>query len=177
MSKRARVLALVAVLAGLVFAGMIYGLYFASNPKEIPSVLIGKKVPAFSLKDFSGNPMSEKDLIGSPVIFNFWASWCIPCREEAPLLESVWKAYKDKGLKIIGVASNDETENSLKFLRTYEITYPNLQDLADSTTLIDYGVTGMPETFLINREGVIVKKLIGAVKEKDILDFVEASFK
>lgn len=92
---------------------------------------------------------------GRPVIINFWASWCIPCKEEAPLLESVWKQYRDRGLVVLGVDINDVRSEARRFARENEMSYPLAYDGPGETTT-DYGLTGVPETFFVAPNGKLV---------------------
>jgi cytochrome c biogenesis protein CcmG/thiol:disulfide interchange protein DsbE len=92
---------------------------------------------------------------GRPVIINFWASWCIPCKEEAPLLESVWKQYRGRGLVVLGVDINDVRGEARRFARENRMTYPLVYDGPGETTT-DYGLTGVPETFFVARSGRLV---------------------
>ncbi|HZB34651.1 MAG TPA: redoxin domain-containing protein [Gaiellaceae bacterium] len=92
---------------------------------------------------------------GRPVIINFWASWCIPCKEEAPLLESVWKQYRGRGLVVLGVDINDVRGEARRFARENRMSYPLVYDGPGETTT-DYGLTGVPETFFVARSGRLV---------------------
>jgi cytochrome c biogenesis protein CcmG, thiol:disulfide interchange protein DsbE len=100
---------------------------------------------------------------GRPVILNFWASWCEPCKQEAPLLESVWRRYRDRGLVVIGLDFNDLRSDARRFARENRMSYPLAYD-GRGETLTDYGVVGAPETFFIDRTGRLVcERLQGAV--------------
>jgi cytochrome c biogenesis protein CcmG, thiol:disulfide interchange protein DsbE len=92
---------------------------------------------------------------GRPVIVNFWASWCIPCKEEAPLLESVWRRYRDRGLVVVGVDINDLRGDARRFARENKMSYPLVYDGPGRTTS-DFGLTGVPETFFVARSGRLV---------------------
>jgi cytochrome c biogenesis protein CcmG, thiol:disulfide interchange protein DsbE len=100
---------------------------------------------------------------GRPVVLNFWASWCEPCKQEAPLLESVWRRYRDRGLVVIGLDFNDLRSDARRFARENRMSYPLAYD-GRGETLTDYGVVGAPETFFIDRTGRLVcERLQGAV--------------
>jgi cytochrome c biogenesis protein CcmG, thiol:disulfide interchange protein DsbE len=118
--------------------------------------------PAFQLDrlDQPGK-LSLASYRGRPVIINFWASWCIPCKEEAPLLESVWKQYRDRGLVVLGVDINDVRSEARRFARENEMSYPLAYDGPGETTT-DYGLTGVPETFFVARNGKLVCERIQA---------------
>jgi cytochrome c biogenesis protein CcmG/thiol:disulfide interchange protein DsbE len=99
--------------------------------------------------------LSLAGLRGRPVIINFWASWCIPCKKEAPLLESVWHRYRDRGLVVLGVDINDLRGDARRFARENNMTYPLVYDGPGATTT-RYGLTGVPETFFVARDGRLV---------------------
>jgi cytochrome c biogenesis protein CcmG/thiol:disulfide interchange protein DsbE len=92
---------------------------------------------------------------GKPVILNFWASWCIPCKEEAPLLESVWQRYRQRGLVVLGVDIQDVRSDARRFARRNRMSYPLAYD-GPGNTVSHYGVTGVPETFFVGRNGKLV---------------------
>jgi cytochrome c biogenesis protein CcmG/thiol:disulfide interchange protein DsbE len=92
---------------------------------------------------------------GKPVILNFWASWCIPCKEEAPLLEGVWKRYRGRGLVVLGVDIQDVRGDARRFARRNKMSYPLAYD-GPGDTVSHYGVTGVPETFFVGRNGKLV---------------------
>jgi cytochrome c biogenesis protein CcmG/thiol:disulfide interchange protein DsbE len=92
---------------------------------------------------------------GRPVVLNFWASWCVPCKQEAPLLESVWKRHRGKGLVVLGVDINDLKGDARRLARENKMSYPLVYDGVGETTT-DYGLTGVPETFFVARNGRLV---------------------
>jgi cytochrome c biogenesis protein CcmG/thiol:disulfide interchange protein DsbE len=140
---------------------LAYG--FRTDPKAIPSPLVEKPAPTFRMAIYDGEPTSLEGLKGKPVVLNFWASWCFPaCYEEAPLLESTWQRYKDKGVMFVGVDIQDKEANAREFLRRFKFTFPNGPD-PGSKISIDYGVYGVPETFFIDRQGRIAYKHVGAL--------------
>jgi cytochrome c biogenesis protein CcmG, thiol:disulfide interchange protein DsbE len=114
------------------------------------------RAPGFTLDrlDRPGK-LSLASYRGRPVIINFWASWCIPCKEEAPLLESVWKQYRGRGLVVLGVDINDVRGEARRFARENRMTYPLVYDGPGETTT-EYGLTGVPETFFVARSGRLV---------------------
>ncbi|MDQ7851039.1 MAG: TlpA disulfide reductase family protein [Armatimonadota bacterium] len=118
--------------------------------------------PAFRLSTLEGRALDLVELRGRPVVLNFWASWCGPCREEAPLLERAWQTYRYRGLVVVGVNIQDLEADARRFIRENGITYPNVRD-RDGRVNRAYGVTGVPETFFIDPVGRIVRKFPGAV--------------
>lgn len=117
-------------------------------------------VPIVTLSGLDGPPMSLASLRGRPVIVNFWASWCLPCRDEAPLLEATWREFRAQGLLVIGVDTQDLERPARAFLREFHVTYPTLRD-PDGAVGRRFGTTGVPETFFIGRDGRIHGKFPG----------------
>lgn len=117
-------------------------------------------VPAVVLPAFEGPPISLAALRGHPVILNFWASWCVPCRDEAPLLERIWRAYHAAGLIVLGVNTQDLDSPARAFIARYGITFLTARD-PDGTVARLFGTTGVPETFFIGRDGRIRGKFPG----------------
>jgi cytochrome c biogenesis protein CcmG, thiol:disulfide interchange protein DsbE len=120
--------------------------------------LKGKPAPDFTLAALSTHaepPIHLANLRGKPVVINFWASWCSPCADEAPLLQAAWQHAGTKGVIFIGIDYQDTQSDGLSFLQKQGITYPSAID-ANGATAINYGVTGTPETFFIDRRGVVV---------------------
>ena len=112
---------------------------------------------------------------GRAVVVNFWASWCIPCEQEAPVLESVARRYRDR-VAFIGVDVQDTEEAARAFLARFRITYPNGPDPEGSIS-IDYGMTGVPETYFVDRSGNIIRKWAGPLDESRLVAFVEELLK
>ncbi len=139
---------------------LAYG--FRTEPRDIPSPLIGKPAPAFTLPLFDGGVLRLKDLRGKAVLVNFWASWCVPCREEAPALEAASRAHRTRDVVFVGINIQDKEPDARGFLEEFGVTYPNGIDRG-STIAVDYGVYGIPETFVIDRTGRITYKRIGAM--------------
>lgn len=102
------------------------------------------------------------DYRGQVVVINFWASWCPPCREEAPILEQLWRQYQNQDVIFIGIDIWDTEQDARAYLREFDITFPNAVDTGGRTG-VEYGVTGLPETFFITPGGQISRKVIGAI--------------
>lgn len=137
---------------------------------------VGRPAIDFALNLFDGGTLSLSGLRGKPVVVNFWASWCPPCREEAATLEKTWRAYKDKGVVFVGVDIQDTEAAARAYIEEFHVTYPNGPD-RDGKITIDYGVSGIPITFFINREGQIVNRWVGAITEPLLVAQVEALLK
>jgi len=143
---------------------LAYG--FRTDPREVPSPLLGRPAAAFSLTTFAGSPLSLEGLRGQVVMLNFWASWCVPaCYEEAPAIERAWRAYKDKGVMVVGINIQDKEEAAREFLNRFEHSFPNAPDPRGRVS-VDYGVYGVPETFFIDRNGRVRFKQVGALTDE-----------
>jgi len=123
-----------------------------------PLQALNRPAPDFTLPLYGGGTLHLAALRGKTVMINFWWSGCVPCQEEAPLLERQWRAWRDKGMVFIGIDEIDDPHAVAPrdFLRQYGITYPNVWDT--SYIAIDYGTTGQPESFFITPRGVMKTK-------------------
>lgn len=145
-SRRALLLALVALAASVALARAVVTPADEAGPPG--------KLPQFDLPLLKGEgTLSSNTLKGSPVVINFWASWCLPCREEAPLLERAWRAHRDDGLMVIGVNARDSAADARSFVREFDITYPVVvdEDLELMHQMSD--IEGWPQTFFVERDG------------------------
>ena len=133
---------------------------------------VGKPAEPFTLPLFDGGEFVLAAQRGRPVVINFWASWCPPCREEAPLLESVWRLYGEREVAFVGVNIQDAVEEAAAYLAEFDITYPNGMD-ADGRITIDYGVIGLPVTFFIDRDGMVRRRWVGPIGEAELLSRVD----
>ncbi|GIV69182.1 TlpA family protein disulfide reductase [Caldilinea sp.] len=120
------------------------------------------QAPPFTFTTFDGETISLEDLRGRGVVLNFWASWCAPCRDEAPLLEAMWRREKDNGIVFIGLDYLDQEPAARAYLAEFNITYPNGPDL-QSAAARRYGIKGVPETFFIDPDGVIQEVVVGPI--------------
>ena len=134
---------------------------FGRDPREIPSPLIGKPAPSFSLVTLDGKTMSADQLRGRPYVLNFWASWCIPaCVDEHPVLLQAQQRYGD-AVKVVGVIYNDSPGAARAFLDRYGYGgWPQLTD-EGGRLAIDYGVTGPPESYFVDAAGIVRAKQFG----------------
>ncbi|MBI5049515.1 MAG: TlpA family protein disulfide reductase [Nitrospirae bacterium] len=121
--------------------------------------LTGTKAPDFTLKDISGKDISLSSFKGRPVLLNFWATWCPYCREERPLLNSLYKEYKNKGLIIVAVSTDKSAQKVKDYLKKIPMEFTLLIDNRKTAEL--YGVYALPTSFLLNRDGVIKQKFMG----------------
>jgi cytochrome c biogenesis protein CcmG, thiol:disulfide interchange protein DsbE len=119
--------------------------------------------PDFTLERLDQDGTLElSSLRGKVVVLNAWASWCVPCKEEAPYLEQVWQANRDRGVVVLGVDAKDFRADARRFADRYELTFPLVYD-GPGDEIGKYGITGFPETFVIDREGRVVRAFAGAV--------------
>jgi len=150
----------------------------SGDPSRIPSALIGRPAPQTPLPPLeglasSGAPIPGLDpsaFKGKVSVVNVWASWCVPCHDEAPLLAALGndQALRDKGLQVVGINYKDAADNARRFLGRYGNPFGIVGVDANGRTSIEWGVYGVPETFIVGREGTIVYKLVGPVTADNI---------
>lgn len=121
--------------------------------------------PSFRRAVAGDGRVSLRELRGLPVVLNFWASWCVPCRDEASELERMWRRARARGVLFVGLNMQDLTDDARAFLRDLHVTYPAIRDRGNGVSR-DYGVTGVPETFYISRTGKVVGHTIGVADER-----------
>ncbi len=127
-------------------------------------VRVRTPAPALTLRRLDApGTLSLASLRGKVVAVNFWASWCGPCRDEAPLLERTWMEDRAKGLVVLGIDANDFAGDARRFMRAHGLTYPVLHD-AHGSTLGHWGVPGLPTTFVVDRRGRVVAKVVGGLR-------------
>ena len=115
-----------------------------------------------------------EELRGRPVVVNFWASWCEPCREEAPLLQAAWQDARQRGVLFVGLDMQDARGDARAFLREFSITYPNVRDPGEKVAR-RWRLTGLPETFFINAKGEVVAHVIGAIDRRQLANGITAA--
>ena len=157
----------------LALAALFYVGLGAGDPSRLPSALIGKPVPPTELPPVPGLEVNGKAVpgltnarfAGSVSLVNVWASWCVPCHDEAPLLETLGK---DKRIKLLGINYKDAPDNARRFLNRYGNPFVATGRDENGRASIDWGVYGVPETFLIGRDGRIAYKLIGPITAENL---------
>ncbi|HYN63089.1 MAG TPA: TlpA disulfide reductase family protein, partial [Candidatus Limnocylindrales bacterium] len=128
---------------------------------------VGQPAPDFALADLQGNPLRLSDLRGRPVIVNFWASWCGPCVEEFPLLQTAATRHRADGLAVVGIVYRDNSEAARAFMTRLGATWPAAMDAGDQVAE-SFGIYGPPETFFIDRNGVVRGRQIGQLTAADL---------
>ena len=157
---------LVAVLAA-VLALFGWALTRPASDQALASPLVGRAAPAFTIPLYAADSsLSLAALRGRPVVLNFWASWCLACRDEAAVLEAGWQAH-GADVAFVGVAVDDEASAARAFIARYDKTYHLGPDL-DGTISVDYGLFGVPETFFIGTDGRILAKHVGPLTRMDL---------
>ena len=158
---------LVAGLAVVVPLLLVLRLNLGRDPHTVRSPLIGRPAPPFAMVPVGGGPaVSLESLRGRPVVLNFWATWCVPCFQEHPVLNRTAAARRD--VVFYGVVYQDEEQRIAAFLERQGSAYPTLVD-PDSRAAIAYGIAGVPETYFIDAQGTIVDKFSGPLTQ-DALD-------
>jgi cytochrome c biogenesis protein CcmG, thiol:disulfide interchange protein DsbE len=160
-TRRPRItLGTVVLLAGIAAIAVVFAVQLA---RQTRGPIESGRAPHFVVTTFDGQTIDLDALRGQVVLVNFWAEWCVPCREEAPHLQAVWEKYRERDVVMIGIAWSDIDSNSLRFIEEFGLTYPNAPDLG---TRIgdDYAITGVPETYIIDQQGQVVERLIGTTR-------------
>lgn len=135
-----------------------------------------QEAPGFTLMTFEGEEVSLSDFEGQSVVINFWASWCPPCRDEAPMLNDFHAEAEESGdVALLGVAVWDDEDDSRSFMRQYNLSFTNLSD-ENGSVLIDYGVYGIPETYFIDPDGNLVGKYRGPLESAEQIHELRAEF-
>jgi cytochrome c biogenesis protein CcmG/thiol:disulfide interchange protein DsbE len=135
------------------------------------SASMNREAPDFTLDLFEGGTFTLSENRGQPVVMNIWASWCMSCRQEAADMEQGWRDFRDQGVIFVGVNVMDNRGDAEAFLEEFDVTYPNGPD--ESDIYFQYGATGTPETFFIDRDGVIVQKFMGPISAEQLSAYVE----
>jgi cytochrome c biogenesis protein CcmG/thiol:disulfide interchange protein DsbE len=155
----------------------VFGIFAYALTREatLASPLIGRRAPAFDIRLFevdsvagpgADSTVALAELAGRPVVLNFWASWCLSCRDEAAVLESGWQRHGPE-VAFVGIAVNDEPDAARAFIRRYGKTYWLGSD-ADGSVAVDYGLYGVPETFFIGPDGRLLARHVGPLTAAEL---------
>jgi cytochrome c biogenesis protein CcmG/thiol:disulfide interchange protein DsbE len=159
--------------------GLFLARLHGGDPSKIPSALIGRPAPQTALPALEGLVSNGAAVPGlDPAVFkgkvsvvNVWASWCVPCHDEAPLLTTL---AKDKRLQVVGINYKDSPDNARRFLGRYGNPFGIVGVDGNGRASIEWGVYGVPETFVVGREGTIVYKMVGPVTPENIDSVLKA---
>jgi cytochrome c biogenesis protein CcmG, thiol:disulfide interchange protein DsbE len=172
MTGRARLVAQAAAVAVVAALLALLGWKLLQGESEVTAELArgGAPVaPAFTLERLDGRgDLSLESLRGKPVVLNFWASWCSPCKDEAPLLQEASERWGDR-VSFVGIDVKDFRADARAFVERFGITYPNVYD-GKGSTIGRYGVTGYPETYFLDAEGRVRHRIAGPVEDADEVD-------
>lgn len=165
-----RILYLLPVLLVAVLLAIFWrGLDPNRNPSALPSALIGKPAPTLELPGLLDGtaPLSLAAFRGQPVAVNFFASWCLPCRAEHPLLE---KLVAEHGIRLVGIAYKDKPEDARRYLDELGDPYAAIGADESGRAGIEFGLTGVPETYVIDRDGIVRYRLAGPITPDNLED-------
>jgi len=157
------ILTLVLLLAGC-FAGP-EPLDGESPTAPVEGTQVGNLAPDFQLQNVDGQTVSLGNLRGKPVLINFWATWCSPCRSEMPYIQEIYEEWSDKGLVVLAINIGESSSKAEEFMQSYNLSFTVLLDTKQDVAQ-RYNITGIPTTFFIDKDGIIQDKVIGAFQNK-----------
>ena len=168
-----RFVLLVPLIAFLALAALFYFRLGAGDPNRLPSALIGRPAPQTDLPPIAGlmrdgQPvpgLAAADFVGKVTLVNVWASWCVPCHDEAPIL---MKLAQDQRFRLAGINYKDQGDNARRFLGRYGNPFAASGADTNGRAAIEWGVYGVPETFVVGRDGKIAFKLVGPITQENL---------
>lgn len=146
---------------GLVVALAILASRLGKDATAVPTPLIHKPAPAFTLINIDGTKVTNADLAGKPYVVNFWATWCAPCRTEHGALRAFWERYRDTGVALLGVLYEDTPDRAREFQQELGGDWPLFK--VNRQAVVAFGVRGPPETYVVDAKGIILQKFTGPV--------------
>jgi cytochrome c biogenesis protein CcmG/thiol:disulfide interchange protein DsbE len=151
--------------------GVLAGLLLWHVTHEAPAPQVGQRAPLFSLQRLSGDgTVSLASLRGKVVVLNFFASYCDPCKREAPALEKVWRDYRSRGVVVLGIDTDDNSNDARTFVSAHGVTYPAVGG-ASVGLAARYGTANLPTTYVLNRDGRVVGgEILGPVSDQPFAD-------
>ncbi len=172
-TTRRKILVALPLLLFLALAALFFFRLGSGDPSRVPSALIGRPVPQTDLPPIAGllhdgQPLpglNTADFNGAVTLVNVWASWCVPCHDEVPFLEEL---SKDKRIRLIGINYKDQADNARRFVGRYGNPYVAVGADPNGRAAIEWGVYGVPETFVVGRDGRIAYKLIGPITASNL---------
>jgi len=160
----------IAILVGLVIFIALIGLQLTQRNAPA-NVGVNSPAPNFTVTTFDDEQLDLESLNGNVVVLNFWASWCIPCHDEADLLQETWEVFQGENFVLLGITHADVERDSLEFMEQYSITYPNAPD-PNADIYGRFGLTGVPETFVIAPDGTLAYVLRGPLTDTTSQQFI-----
>lgn len=157
----------VQIIIWVLLVGLLVLIALGLQKAQKPMAEVGKRIPDLSFQFFNGYEyrgtpqMSLSDLRGQVVVINVWASWCKPCEQEAPELQKFWEAYQDREMVLIGVDYVDTPSGAMTYMKKFKITFPNAPDLRSEISSALNRKMGVPETYFIDRDGVLKYVQVG----------------
>ncbi|AZU63195.1 thiol-disulfide oxidoreductase ResA [Neobacillus mesonae] len=169
--KKRRLIMRSIILAVLV-AAVAYTLYANFMKDHAEKVAVGSLAPDFVLTDMQGNKHKLSDYKGQGVFLNFWGTWCPPCKKEMPYINNQYHQFKDKGVQVLSVNIQESELAVNQFADRYKLDFPIVID-TDKEVMTTYGIDNLPATFLIDKDGKVVKSTTGEMSEDMVRDFME----
>lgn len=150
------------IILTLVLLSALFVIVFAVKKQERPQMaVVDSNAPEITVNDSSGKTDNLSELKGSVVFINFWATWCEPCREEMPSIQKLYNQFKnEKGFRMITILVKDDYQKALAYLKENNYGFPVLMD-NNGKTAASYGITGVPETYIVDKNGILKEKIIG----------------
>ncbi len=151
------------LLGGILGISALFFFGLDNNPRAIPSPLKGAKAPSFEAPTLDGKVFSSQELQGKVSLVTFWATWCTTCKSDEPLVEALQKRFGGNAdFRVVGIVTQDELSAAQEYVKRSKRNYVNLYD-EKGRLAIDFGVYGVPESYLIDRDGTVIEKIAGPI--------------